>query len=283
MEEQRYWQSMDMTVSKCVMTEGDFSNDCGKFGATLSFEIFEIDIERVDFDSTILSDSILHQKTLMLRIGMASNDVDLALEQAFCSMYPGEKSRFDVSSVKVSGSDENRLSLHFVVQRTDDNTKNLNVSKWPREEKMNFAQESYDKAVSHIKAKNYRGAFKLFKQAATLTMFSTDSQSATDLRIRSLSNLTLCQRHLEKYDLVVEGVDVILDGNPNVSNAGKLIARRGQAEIKLQNYEKAICDLNQALILDPDNKATQSDLKQAKAMLKNHDAKMSNAMKKMFG
>ena len=41
-------------------------------------------------------------------------------------------------------------------------------------------------------------------------------------------------------------------------------------------------DLNQALSLDPENKIIQNDLKIARAQMKNHDTKLSNAMKKMF-
>ena len=73
-----------------------------------------------------------------------------------------------------------------------------------------------------------------------------------------------------------------MEKHENAPNASKLIARRGQSEIKLQNYEKAITDLNQALSLDPENKIIQNDLKVARAQMKNHDTKLSNAMKKMF-
>ena len=61
-----------------------------------------------------------------------------------------------------------------------------------------------------------------------------------------------------------------------------MLARRGQSEIKLQNYEKALKDLNQALALEPTNKVIQIDIKLAKTQLKNYDIKLSNAMKKMF-
>ena len=81
----------------------------------------------------------------------------------------------------------------------------------------------------------------------------------------------------------IEGVDIILEKDENApKNAAKLLARRGQSEIKLQNYEKALKDLNQALALEPTNKVIQSDIKVAKTQLKNHDMKLSNAMKKMF-
>ena len=66
-------------------------------------------------------------------------------------------------------------------------------------------------------------------------------------------------------------------------NEAKLLARRGQAHIKLQNYEKAIEDLSTSNDLEPGNKVVLNDLKQARNLLKNHDAKLGNAMKKMFG
>ena len=89
--------------------------------------------------------------------------------------------------------------------------------------------------------------------------------------------------HLTNYQHVVDGVSHILEYNQNLVNEAKLLARRGQAQIKLQNYEKAIEDLNTASIKDPLNKTVQADLKQAKHLLKNHEAKLGNAMKKLFG
>ena len=187
-------------------------------------------------------------------------------------------------SLLLPNLDPTWVTLNFVAERKDDGTQNKSICEWEPVEKLEFAKKSYEKGVELVKSRNYKGAFKMFRQASALTVFIQDLlPEAKDLKFRSLSNLTLCQKNLNNNEAVVEGIDIMLEKDENApKNAAKLLARRGQSEIKLQNYEKALKDLNQALALEPTNKVIQSDLKLAKTQLKNHDMKLSNAMKKMF-
>lgn len=257
---ERHWQSLDMSVSKLVIDEGDLGKECGFFGAEIELLIEEIDLDQVDFDSIYFQDE---SKNIAMKIGRAFTEFDIAFEEAASSMYPGEKSRFDVVG-------ENWKSVHFVASRVDESSEFSN--------KLEFAQENYEKAVELIRQRNYKGAFKLFRQASILAIIAKDEE----LKLKSLSNMTLCQKHLNNHEHVVNGVKVILDKNESASNKSKLLHRKALSEMKLQNYEVAIIDLNQALILDPENKSYQNDLKQAKVLLKNHENKLGNAMKKMF-
>merc|ERR1712012_1057708 len=108
-------------------------------------------------------------------------------------------------------------TLHFVAERKSSNEES--IAKWSPQQKLDFAQKCYDSGVECIKHKLYHEAFKMFKQAAALSLFSAQDQScqeqASNLKLRSLSNLTLCQKNLEKYSLVVEGVDHILQEKVN--------------------------------------------------------------------
>ena len=275
-QKERFWQTPDMTVTKTVIVEGDLDQDLGKFGSVIELDISEHDFEDVEELVNKLQESC----KMTLCIGMAKSDCEKALEQAAISMFPEEKSRFDMSfEYKTQWK-----TVHFVAERKAPN-EDLSIGKWTPEQKLDFAQKCYGSGVECIKHKMYPEAFKMFKQAAALSLFSAQDQSCQDqassLKIRSLSNLTLCQKNLEQYSLLIEGVDHILE--EKVNNEAKLLARRGQAHIKLQNYEKAIEDLNTSNDLEPGNKVVLNDLKQARNLLKNHDAKLGNAMKKMFG
>ena len=275
-QKERFWQTPDMTVTKTVIVEGDLDQDLGKFGSVIELDISEHDFEDVEELVNKLQESC----KMTLCIGMAKSDCEKALEQAAISMFPEEKSRFDMSfEYKTQWK-----TVHFVAERKVPN-EDLSIGKWTPEQKLDFAQKCYDSGVECIKHKMYPEAFKMFKQAAALSLFSAQDQSCQDqassLKIRSLSNLTLCQKNLEQYSLLIEGVDHILE--EKVNNEAKLLARRGQAHIKLQNYEKAIEDLSTSNDLEPGNKVVLNDLKQARNLLKNHDAKLGNAMKKMFG
>lgn len=277
----RHWQSVDMSVSKIVLIEGDMTQECGKFGSTIKLILDEQNFGEHDIESIFIRDR--SKMSLSVRIGLAFTELDLSLEQAALSMYPGEKSRFDVSAPV----GEKWITLHYVAT-TWDKSDSISVCQWTCQQKLQFAQESFEVAVELVRNKEYQGAFKMFRQTAALTMFIRDTtfeSQAKDLKQRSFSNLTLCQKNMNNYQHVVDGVNHILDDhNQDLDNNKiKLLARRGQAHIKLQNYEKAIEDLSIASAKDLANKTVQADLKQAKHLLRTHEAKLGNAMKKMFG
>lgn len=270
---ERHWQSADMSVSKVVIVEGDCLQKCGTFGASIQLKVDEI--EHLAFESVFFNNDTIEKKQIVdVRIGRAFNDFDLGIEQAVASMYPGEKSRFDVM-----GPDWQ--SLNFVMTRLDDSTSSSSISDWTNDERMQFAQECYDQGVELIRRQNYKGAFKMFRQASLLTTFN-EQESAVDLRLKSLSNMTLCQKNMNNCDHAVTGINVLLEKFANAPNRTKLLARAGHCQIRQQNYEAAIVNLEEALSKDSTNKQILADLKEAKAKLKSHEIKLGNAMKKMF-
>ena len=94
---ERYWQTLDMSVSKIVLVEGNLSGNCGTFGAEIELNFEEFEIEQFNFESVFFDkNNFSLSKKMMVKIGSAYNEMDIALEQAVTSMYPGEKSRFDV-------------------------------------------------------------------------------------------------------------------------------------------------------------------------------------------
>ena len=96
---ERYWQSLDMSVSKIVLQEGDFSGNCPTFGADIELHLEEFEIEQLNFESVFFAkEDIIANKNITVKIGLSYGEIDLAIEQAVSTMYPGEKSRFDVSA-----------------------------------------------------------------------------------------------------------------------------------------------------------------------------------------
>ena len=94
---ERYWQTLDMSVSKIVLVEGNLSGNCGTFGAEIELNFEEFEIEQFNFESVFFDkDNFSLSEKMIVKIGSAYNEMDIALEQAVTSMYPGEKSRFDV-------------------------------------------------------------------------------------------------------------------------------------------------------------------------------------------
>ena len=100
--------------------------------------------------------------------------------------------------------------MNFVAQRIDDGSQNKKIYECDTTQQFDFAKKSYEKGVELIKFKNYSGAFKMLRQAATLTMFNQDMPDAKDLQIRSLSNLTLCQKNLNNHQYTVD-VKLVLE------------------------------------------------------------------------
>ena len=290
-ENGRFWQSPDMTVTKTVIKEGDIESNLESFGIMIILQLSEHNFGDYEETKKLVFDPFDNsgEENITLHPGRGTNEIDKALEQAAISMFLGEKSRFDVSA-EVNGR---WITLNFVAERISDMMGSF--SEWDPDSKLRFAEQNYYKpGVELIREKKYQEAFKMFKKSAALCLFGETEEktkgknesllkSLKDLKLRSLSNLTLCQKNIENHTKVVDGIDYILDNNSEINNEAKLLARRGQAHVKLQNYEKAIEDLTKSTELEPDNKVALNDLKVAKNQLKTHDAKLGNAMKKMFG
>ena len=124
---ERHWQSNDLCISKLVLQEGDFTKNPGGFGATITLEIEDHDIkefyEKHPDDTFFITKRTVEDSKLVISIGMACTELDLSLEKVALSMFPGEKSRFDVSS-KIQ---EEWITLHFVaIRQVFLNFENLN-------------------------------------------------------------------------------------------------------------------------------------------------------------
>ena len=294
-EEIRHWQSSDMCVSKIVLVEGDSSKNMGSFGTKIQLDIEDHDFKEFHDSypevSVFITAKAIENSKLELNIGMAYIELDLNLEKVGLSMFPGEKSRFDISS-KLPTNDQ-WITLHFVAIRQK-NSEELPMSEWDNETKLSKSQQYYDFGVDLVKAKKYDGAFKMFKQSATMTTFinSKDDENSVEeaaviskskeLKLKCISNLTLCHQYNGDFSAVVQAINYILDSHKNIQNRFKLLSRRGHAHIKLKNFEDAIVDLTEAFQMDSKNSAVINDLNLAKRMKKNHEQKMGNALKKMF-
>jgi tetratricopeptide (TPR) repeat protein len=290
---ERYWQSDDLCVIKIVIAEGDFTKDNSRFGADVTLTIEDHDLAEFlekHEDSIYVTKHTIDSNELKMRLGLGSNDLDLGLEKAVLSMYPGEKSRFDVSS-NVGDADEWQ-TLHFVATLEPNTDSNEPVYQWTAERKLKTAQDSYERAVVLVKVKKYNEAFKMFHQSAALSTFVLNSSSekssqvstaaAQDLKVKCFSNITLCHHNLKEYENVIKASSFILEKMDKIPNKIKLLYRRGHAHLMLKSYSEAIKDFNQVLVDDPKNAPSLSDLTEAKKHQKSHEEQLSNAMKKMF-
>ena len=288
---ERHWQSNDFCISKLVLQEGDMLKECGSFGATLLLEIEEDDLteffEKYPDESIFITNNAIKDSKLVIHVGMAVNDLDLSLEKTALSMFPGEKSRFDVN-FKIQ---DQWITLHFVAFRQEDSSEMPPIFKWTNEQKFDLTEKFYNFGVELVQRKNYKGAFKLFKQSATLALFIIDTndekymEKSKDLKLKCISNLTLCQQYLGQYQNMVHIIDYIFEKNNAESplkNKAKLLSRKGHAQIKMKNYEEAINELNEALEIDPGNNTAKNDLNLAKKLKKKDELKMGNSLKKMF-
>ena len=296
----RHWQSSDMCVSKIVLVEGDSCKNMGSFGSKIQLDIEDHDFKEFQDSypeiSVFITAKAIENSKLELNIGMAYIELDLNLEKVGLSMFPGEKSRFDVSS-KLPTNDQ-WITLHFVAIRQKNSEEELPMSEWDNDKKLSKSQQYYDFGVDLVKAKQYDGAFKMFKQSATMTTFIKNSKKddeksveeeeaviisqSKELKLKCISNLTLCHQFKGDFSAVVQAINYILDNHKNIQNRFKLLSRRGHAHIKLKDYEDAIVDLTEAFQIDSKNSAVINDLNLAKRMKKNHEQKMGNALKKMF-
>lgn len=154
------------------------------------------------------------------------------------------------------------------------------------EEKVTVAKHHKAKGTDCFKASNWLGASRRYSQALKQLILIGDKlpEDSKDefeqLRVSCLLNLAACQGKLEQFEFVAENCTKVLAMSPTNLKA---LFRRGQAFVCLNEYEKAMEDLEKALTLAPCNSAVQEQLRILKHKQRLHDEKLSKALSAMFG
>ncbi|XP_068743975.1 FK506-binding protein-like isoform X2 [Montipora capricornis] len=155
------------------------------------------------------------------------------------------------------------------------------------EEKLTVAKHHKAKGTDCFKANNWLSASRRYHGQALKQLILIGDKLPEDskdefeqLRVSCLLNLAACQGKLEQFEFVAENCTKVLAMSPTNLKA---LFRRGQAFVCLNEYEKAMEDLEKALTLAPCNSAVQEQLRILKHKQRLHDENLSKALSAMFG
>jgi FK506-binding protein 4/5 len=151
-----------------------------------------------------------------------------------------------------------------------------------QDERIERAQHYKDQGTDLFRDGNIDFALKRYQRALDYLNDMDKKPVPGSLKSQQLTLISQCHFNLaagylkqEKYDQVVQHCTIGLQTDPN--NV-KGLFRRGQAYMKLNQYDEAKADYNRALQLDPYNKATANQM----AILNGLIRKEKELYKRMF-
>lgn len=120
------------------------------------------------------------------------------------------------------------------------------------------------------------------KDGDTDTLQSNDGESKEE-EVEEVSSTSFSAAMYQTWWLMSQNVDVTGTLKDPVSIAAKIIFRRGQAWMALDNYSYALKDLGRAARLQPKNKLIRKQLKLAKSKIDREKERQKKALKSVFG
>jgi len=225
----------------------------------------------------------------------------------------------ELNNKAIDNTSQHWITLQFTLRLVPEKLKYKEpIYCWNSMNKIEEAQAIYESAIKLFQARRYYDSFVFFRQALTLCHFvltkpNTNSSKNNEIKPQNTtiqlkekksdmlkmakilkekceSNITACHFQWANNKHVIFLATERLKkpekkppkDMPDSNIKVKMLYRRGVSNALLNNFDEAISDFNNLLLLEPSNKAAQQKLKDVKSNRQKNDVKMSNAMKKLF-
>ena len=283
---------MDVTWEKQIITKGIWGNrprESAKciviFENIVTENVALEEVQQGEISSYLSSD---FDNTLV--IGDADTDVDRCIDKALRSMLKCEVSLFIISFVLPLHCSDTASSLGNGAIKCTVLLKEIYnepyIFEWSHSKKYEVAMQHKIRGVELYKSGRTRDAFLRFskglKLLITMTLLEEIEYSKDDilaLHAVLCNNIASCHLLYKNYSEALKMCNKVLQ--IELKNV-KALFRRASAEIELQNYEQAKQDLSMILEMEPENRAVRMKLNELSKRQKEFDAKLADAMKKMF-
>jgi len=296
----KYKESLDFTITKTVIEEGDRDSWLPRFGSSGSMVFNILSTSGATEQQICSNDTIgkyLSSSPCEFIIGSAETELDRQVERCIQMMQLNEFSQFNMRILlepnlnggvgKISDKLEpDWLSVELTIKL--DSLFNADpIYKWFNETKYNKALEYHSSGVRLFKEKRYLDSFHLFKTAYKLSVLARglptdnyeDVDKAQDLMNLCCNNIAACHFQWKNNQSVVDLSKNVLKYQPdNV----KTLYRKSVANKGLKEYDLAEQDLIKASKLEPNNRAVNDELGRVQHLKKTTETKLANSMKKMF-
>ncbi|KAJ9576797.1 hypothetical protein L9F63_006638 [Diploptera punctata] len=282
----------DVTWKKEIITEGIWGNRPRESAKCI------VIIENIVAENITLDEIQPHMSCYLnsdfgntLFIGEADTDLDRCFDKALRSMLKREVSKFILTFTlrldcgEMENSTGNIKCVVFIKEIYNEPY----IFEWSDSKKYHVAMQHKIRGVELYNSGRIRDAFWRFSKGLKLliTMIPLDYENEIThsrdeilaLRVILCNNIASCHLTHKNYPETIAMCNKVLQIEP--SNI-KALFRRATSEIELQNYEKAREDLNNIFGLEPENKAAKVKLNELLKKQKKYDAKLADAMKKLF-
>ena len=220
-------------------------------------------------------------------MGEGDTIISELLDKVVMSMCEGEtayiKSKMDAAGNKVHeiGVDNKSMKFNIVLKSL---SRAADQNELEKDELLDRAQHDKERGTDLYRTDRTDFAVKRFNRALTalLAMEPLDTalpealrERHSELKCQCYNNLGACHLKTEQWEQVVScSSQAMTVGGENV----KALFRRGQANVKLHQYDQAKTDLTKALKLEPENKAVWNQLRSVDELIK----KEKQMYQKMF-
>jgi len=296
----KFRESLDFTITKTIILEGDVDSWPPRFGSSGSIQFNIINISGASHEQIISTETLSRyfvSSPCEFIIGSAETELDRQLERCIQMMQLNESSQFNMRVLlepNLNGGigklkdvcEPDWISIELNI--TLDSLCNADpIYKWFNETKLNKALDFHSAGVRLFKEKRYLDSFHMFKTAYKLSVLARglptdnygDTAKAQNLMNLCCNNLAACHFQWKNNQSVIDLSDKVLESDPdNV----KTLYRKSVSNKALQEYEEAEKDLIKAKKLEPNNRAVSDELGRVQHLKKTTEAKLAQRMSKMF-
>ncbi|XP_025261777.1 peptidyl-prolyl cis-trans isomerase FKBP4-like [Camponotus floridanus] len=167
--------------------------------------------------------------------------------------------------------------------------RNKPIWEWTAEEKYKIALRYKERGVELFKDSRITDAFYKFSRACKLLItlepiadLDLDKQlesSINELRLALYNNMAMCHLSRKNYKHTITLCTKVLYKD---KNNVKALYRRGVAYGNMNNNERAVVDMKEILILEPNNNAAKEQFNIYNTRLQESIQKSNDMMRKMF-
>lgn len=230
-------------------------------------------------DGTVFDSSRARGQPFKFQIG--KRQVIKGWDQGFATMKKGEKAILRCAPDYAYGSGGQgkippNSTLNFDVELISFGPKKKEKWEFTTQEKIDEANKLKTSGTEAFKEKNYEKALQDYTEAADLVEVGDGTQ---ELYLACKLNLAQTCINLQDFaSAVTHASDVLKRDAQNV----KALYRRGLARNHLGLSDEALVDLNEAQILDPENKSVKLEIAKAKKSIAEANKKTKAAFSNFF-
>uniref|UniRef100_A0A1A9W034 peptidylprolyl isomerase n=1 Tax=Glossina brevipalpis TaxID=37001 RepID=A0A1A9W034_9MUSC len=231
------------------------------------------------------NDNVFEEREVQFVFGEGA-DVGIleGVEIAISKMVTGEVAKIKIKpayAFGTKGCPERNIPPNATIEYTIkliDCEKGLEDWKLSDNERLEQAKIYKEKGTTYFKKQDYPLAIKMYKKCVSFLENNSDNES-NKLKVAAISNQVLCYQKTNEEHAGKQACNEVLGLEPrNI----KILYRRGQCNLAINENHEALNDFQHVMELDPSNKAAQNQILICKRKIKEANDKEKKIYANMF-